>query len=128
MRRLTASSRAVALLVLLAAATPAGIVAAYFVVLALDHGLDHVRSSVAGAGGLGGGDVDGPDRAGGGDLLQRGGLALEGAAGVVERSLPTAVADRGGRRLAGFELDFGAEDQLAELLPDRVHQLLEHRE
>ena len=48
MRRPTPSG-AVALLVLLPAAAPAGVVAADFVVLVVDHGLDHLGAAVAGA-------------------------------------------------------------------------------
>ena len=127
--RLTA---AVALLVLLARPTPAGVVAADFVVLVFDHGLDHLgrrrcrrrpparrpRRPPLGA-------VPPPAAT----CSSAEGWAVERAAGVVERRrLGAAVAGERRRACAGLDFDLGVEDEFAELLPDRVHQLLEHRE
>src|SRR4051812_47672174 len=124
-----APSGAVALLVLLARSAPAGVVAAEFVVVVFDHGLDRFEAAAVRSGGLGGSDVDGTGAAPRSDLLQRRGLVLEGPAGVGEgRRLTAAVGRRHGTRLAGLDFDLGAEDQFRELVPDRVHQLLEHLE
>src|ERR1700755_2914284 len=111
-----------ALLVLLPRATPTGIVAGGVLVVVLDPGLDHLAVA---ADRLRGGLVDrGGVAARDRDLFQRRGLGGGGAAGVVERRRLV-----GGRRraVAAFNLDFGPEDQFAELVPDRVHQLGEHR-
>src|SRR5215218_5481019 len=119
---------AVALLVLLARAAPAGVVPPDLLPLVLDHRL-LLRNRSAAVPSLPldrplGGDV----RTGGGrdrGLAQRRGL-LGAAAGVVDLH---GLA--GGRELLlgpGSDLDFDVEDQPRELLPDRVHESLEHRE
>src|SRR4051794_23900701 len=125
----SAPSGAVALLVLLARSAPAGVVAADFVVLVFDHGLDRFEAAAVRPGGLRGSDIDGAGAAPRGDLLQGRGLVLQGPAGVGEgRRLAAAVGGCHGSHLLGLDFDLGAEDQFRELVPDRVHQLLEHLE
>src|ERR1044072_8561559 len=120
-----------ALLVLLAGPTPAGIVAADLLLTpALDRGpaRSRRRRAVVLAGrGRRHSHPTGSTRRG--DLAQGGGLGIRGAAGIVERGRAAApVAGAGAIHLRGVDFDLGIEDELAELLPDRVHQLLEHRE
>src|SRR3954452_23771571 len=129
MRRFAGSSGAVALLVLLARATPAGVVAADVLLVVFDDRLDRFEAAAVRAGGLRGRYVDGAGAACGGDLLQRRGLVLQGAAGVGEgRRLAGAVGRRDGACFVGLDFDLGSEDQFRELVPDRVQQLFEHLE
>src|SRR6185312_6173206 len=88
-----APSGAVTLLVLLAGATPAGVVAADFVVVVFDHRLDHVLAAAVRPDLPRGGQVDGAARGRGPgtgtgrhrDLFERRRLCLGGAARVIER-------------------------------------------
>src|SRR5262249_27591933 len=119
-----------ALLVLLAGPAPARVVAADLVLLVLDHGLlfgDRYASAVARLGvafDRGRGREVCTGRRGDGRLAE-GGWLLGGPPRVVE----AAGLDLRRELLlrAGGDLDLDVEDQPRELLPDRVHERLEHR-
>src|SRR5665811_2042719 len=121
----------VTLLELLAGPTPAGVIPAdVSLPLVLNHRLDRLRrrrpvaAAVRAGAAFGHRDTAASAR---GDFGQGGRLRVGRVARVVERGRPAAVAgERAVAQLRGVDFDFGVEDELAEFLPDRVHQLLEH--
>src|SRR5215470_14723897 len=120
----SANSGAVAFLVLLARAAPARIVPADLVLVVLDDGL-LLLEAVAVPGALDrllGGRIR-PGCHGDRGLVERRGLD-GGSAGVVE----AAGLDLRGELLLrlGSDLHLDMEDEPRELLPDRVHERLEH--
>src|SRR4051795_2011758 len=118
----------VTLLVLLARAAPARVVPADSLLVVLDDRLLIGDRSAAVAGlifeGLLGGDVSAGGRRDG-RLAERRGL-LGGATRVVETA--DLLRRRELRLRLRSHLDLDMEDQARELLPDRVHKRLEHRE
>src|SRR6476659_1478784 len=97
------------LLVLFPRSAPAGIVAADVLALVLDHGLDRLRRRGPVAAAVRPRRAFGhADRAGtGSNLLQRRGLRVRRAAGVVERPRRAAVAAEGAFHLRGVDFDLG---------------------
>src|SRR5918994_7753155 len=131
-------SGAVALLVLLARAAPAGIVAPDLLALVLDPGaglcLLRGRGLSGGLSGLSPLTVPGRrDRAAGRRGRRGRGSGLpqrRGLLGAAPRVLHSARLLRGLELLLGprrGDVDLHVEDQQRELLPHRVHELLEHR-
>ena len=68
-----------------------------------------------------------PPVAGGGARLGEGGGLLASVPPESRTSEGSSLGGEGLLDLGGLELDVDVEDQPGELLPDRVHEQLEHR-